>query len=392
VKNIRKKGKKEVITNLDTNYKMGNRDYEYDFIIVGAGIFGSTFAQQAHENGFKCLIIDKRSHNAGNLYTENIEGINVHKYGPHIFHTSDKKIWEYVNRFSEFNGFVNRPKVKYGDEIYSFPVNLFTLYQLFGVNNPQDALKVLDQVRIKNENPKNLEEWILSQVGEEIYRKFIYGYTKKQWGKDPKELPISIIKRLPIRITFDDNYFNDKYQGIPVGGYTKMVEKMQEGIEVKLGIDFLEDKKLWESKAKKIVFTGPIDEFFGYSEGNLEYRSLKFETEIIDSKDFQGNAIINYTEENISYTRICEHKHFENSQSDKTVITREYPDSWEKGKERYYPINNDFNNEKYISYRKMAEEISDKYIFGGRLAEYKYYDMHQVIGSALSKFNKINSK
>jgi UDP-galactopyranose mutase len=371
---------------------MGNKDYEYDFIIVGAGIFGSTFAQQAHENGFKCLIIDKRYHNAGNLYTENIEGINVHKYGPHIFHTSDKKIWEYVNRFSEFNGFVNRPKVKYGDEIYSFPINLFTLYQLFGVNNPQDALKVLDQVRIKNENPKNLEEWILSQVGEEIYRKFIYGYTKKQWGKDPKELPISIIKRLPIRITFDDNYFNDKYQGIPVGGYTKMVEKMQEGIEVKLGIDFLEDKKLWESKANKIVFTGPIDEFFGYSEGNLEYRSLKFETEIIDNKDFQGNALINYTEENVSYTRICEHKHFENSKSDKTVITREYPDSWEKGKERYYPVNDEVNNLKYVLYKKMAEKISDKYIFGGRLSEYKYYDMHQVIGSALNKFNKINLK
>ena len=251
----------------------------YDFLIVGSGLFGSTFAQQATENGYKCLIIDKRLHNAGNAYSENIDGINVHKYGPHIFHTSDDRIWNYVNRFTKFNNFVNRPKVNYKGELYSFPINLFTLYQLFGVKTPEEASELLESIKIHSDSPKNLEEWILSQVGEDIYKKFIYGYTKKQWGRDPKELPSSIIRRLPIRLTFDDNYFNDTYQGIPIGGYTRMIEKMQEGVEVRLGVDFFENKEKFESEAKTIIFTGAIDEFFNYQYGPLEYRSLRFETE-----------------------------------------------------------------------------------------------------------------
>jgi len=363
--------------------------YKYDFIIVGSGLFGSTFAQKAHESGYRCLIIDKRDHNAGNCYTEELGGINVHKYGPHIFHTSDEKIWNYVNRFAKFNNYVNRPKVNYAGNLYSFPINLFTLYQLFGVRTPEEASKILDEVKIHSDSPKNLEEWILSQVGEEIYRKFIYGYTKKQWGRDPKELPSSIIRRLPIRLTFDDNYFNDIYQGIPIGGYTKMIEKMQEGIEVRLGIDFFEHKEEFELQAKTIVFTGAIDEFFGYAHGPLEYRSLRFETETLDMPDYQGNAIINYTEENVPYTRICEHKHFEFGKGESTIITREYPDSWEAGKERYYPINDEKNNLRYSEYKKMSDLIFPKYIFGGRLGQYKYYDMHQVIASAINKFNSL---
>ena len=361
----------------------------YDFLIVGSGLFGSTFAQQATENGYKCLIIDKRLHNAGNAYSENVNGINVHKYGPHIFHTSDDRIWTYVNRFAKFNNFVNRPKVSHKGELYSFPINLFTLYQLFGVKTPEEAKEVLESVKIHSDSPKNLEEWILSQVGEEIYKKFIYGYTKKQWGRDPKELPSSIIRRLPIRLTFDDNYFNDTYQGIPIGGYTKMIENMQEGVEVRLGVDFFENKEEFESQAKTIIFTGAIDEFFDYQHGPLEYRSLRFETEILGMSDYQGNALVNYTEEEIPYTRICEHKHFEFTKSESTIITREYPDSWEPGKERYYPVNNEENNSRYLEYQKLANEVFPKYVFGGRLAEYKYYDMHQVIGSALYKFKQL---
>ena len=363
----------------------------YDYLIVGSGFFGSTFAQQATEKGYKCLIIDKRNHNAGNAYTEEVEGINVHKYGPHIFHTSDEKIWSYVNRFTKFNNFVNRPKVNYKGEIYSFPINLFTLYQLFGVKTPEEAADLLERIKIDPQekgNQMNLEEWILSQVGEEIYRKFIYGYTKKQWGREPKDLPSSIIRRLPIRMTFDDNYFNDTYQGIPVGGYTKMIEKMQDGIEVRLGVDYFENKDFFDSSAKTVVFTGAIDEFFNYRHGPLEYRSLRFETEIINVPDYQGNAVVNYTEEEVPYTRICEHKHFEFSKGKSTVITREYPDSWDLTKERYYPVNDLENNSRYSKYQKMARDIYPKYIFGGRLAEYKYYDMHQVIGSALSTVKK----
>ena len=367
-------------------------DFKYDFLIVGAGLFGSTFAQQAKERGKTCLIIDKRSHTAGNSYTEKIEGINVHKYGPHIFHTSDESIWNYVNKFSEFNSYVNRPKVNYKGKIYSFPINLFTLYQMFGVGTPEEAKQLLADLKTNNKFPKNLEEWILSEVGEEIYRTFIYGYTKKQWGREPRELPASIIRRLPIRLTFNDNYYTDKYQGIPIGGYTQMIEKMQEGIEVRLGVDFFEDRVKFESMAETIVFTGPIDEFFGHQHGELGYRSLRFETQILPIEDFQGNALINYTEEEIPFTRICEHKHFESTKSGSTVITREYPQAWSSGEEKFYPVNDEENNSRYLLYRKMAEDLSPKYIFGGRLAEYKYYDMHQVIGSALAKARKIIGK
>lgn len=360
----------------------------YDFLIVGAGLFGTTFANLAKNEGYSCLIIDKRNHNAGNVFTESTDGINVHKYGPHIFHTSDDKIWEYVNKFAKFNNFVNRPKVNHRDKIYSFPINLLTLYQLFGVRTPEEAKLKLESLKVISGSPTNLKDWVLSQVGEEIYEKFIKGYTEKQWGRDPAHLPSSIIKRIPIRLNFDDNYFDDKYQGIPIGGYTKMIESMQEGIEVQLGIDFFEKKDFYEKIADKIVFTGPIDEFFEYSEGYLEYRSLRFETEKLDIEDYQGNAIVNYTEREVPFTRICEHKHFESTKSTSTVITREFPQKWELGVERYYPINDENNNSTYLKYKKMSEKIKDKYIFGGRLAEYKYYDMHQVIGSAFSKFKK----
>lgn len=362
---------------------------KYDYLIVGAGLFGSVFAQQAIERGKSCLIIDKRSHTGGNVYTEKINEINVHMYGPHIFHTSDRKIWEYVNRFVKFNNYINRPKVNYEGEIYSFPINLFTLYQIFGVKTPLEAKEHLKNLSVICDSPKNLEEWILSQVGDEIYKKFIYGYTKKQWGREPSELPASIIKRLPIRFNFDDNYFNDTYQGIPIGGYTSMIKSMQQGCEILLNTDFFSNREMYERIADKIVFTGAIDEFFNYSEGQLEYRSLSFELEIIQTPDYQGNAIINYTDENVPYTRICEHKHFESTKSESTIITKEFPEKWDINKERYYPVNNKENNDRYLLYKKMANKIGDKYIFGGRLAEYKYYDMHQVIASALKKAKEL---
>ena len=360
----------------------------YDYIIVGSGLFGSVFAQQATEAGKNCLILERRNHNGGNCYTENIEGIEVHKYGPHIFHTSDEGIWNYVNRFAEFNSFINKPKVKYDDRIFSFPINLMTLHQLFGVTTPEEARKKLDDVRIKTSKPSNMEEWVLNEVGQEIYETFIKGYTTKQWGRDPKELPSSIIRRLPIRLTYDENYFFDKYQGIPIGGYTKMIENIQGNIPVEFGVDFLKDREYWEGKADKIVFTGPIDEFFDYSEGVLEYRSLDFETEVLDIEDYQGNAIVNYTESKIPWTRICEHKHFDWTKSEKTIITKEYPAEWKPGKERFYPVSDEKNKKIYSSYKELSLQISDKYIFGGRLAEYKYYDMHHVIGSALARSKK----
>jgi len=361
---------------------------QYDYIIVGSGLFGSVFAQQATEAGKTCLILERRNHNGGNCYTENVDGIEVHKYGPHIFHTSDDGIWNYVNRFAEFNNFINKPKVKYEDRIFSFPINLMTLHQLFGVITPEEAIKKLDEVKIKIPNPSNMEEWVLNEVGEEIYETFIKGYTTKQWGRDPKELPTSIIKRLPIRLTYDENYFFDKYQGIPIGGYTKMIESIQGNIPVEFGVDFLKDREYWEGKADKIVFTGAIDEFFSYYKGVLEYRSLDFETEILKIEDYQGNAMVNYTESNIPWTRICEHKHFNWVKTGKTIITREYPSEWKPGKERFYPVSDEKNKKLYSSYKDLSSQISDKYIFGGRLAEYKYYDMHQVIGSALARSKK----
>lgn len=358
----------------------------YDYIIVGSGIFGSVFAYEANKIGKKVLILEKRNHIGGNCYTEKIENINVHKYGPHIFHTNDKTIWNYINQFADFNNFVNRPKISYKNNIYSFPINLFTLYQLWGTRTPEEAKQKLEKVKILNNNPQNLEEWILSQVGQEIYEKFIKGYTTKQWGREPKYLPASIIKRLPIRLTFDDNYFNDKYQGIPVGGYTQIFEKMLDGIEVITGIDFLKDKSYFENKSKKIIFSGKIDELYDFMFGELEYRSLKFEKETLYG-DFQGNAVVNYTQQDIPYTRICEHKHFEFGTQEKTIITKEYPDTYDNTKIPYYPIGDSKNLELYEKYKLLTEK-ENRYILGGRLAEYKYYDMHQIIGSALTKVKK----
>ena len=351
----------------------------YDYLIVGAGLFGSICARELTNAGKKVLVIDKRDHIGGNCYTSKVGGINVHVYGPHIFHTNNKQVWDYINKYAEFNHFTLRPKVKYKSNMYSFPINLMTLHQVYGVTTPQQAESILELERIECKNPKNLEDWILSQVGEKIYERFIKGYTTKQWGRSPKELPASIIKRLPIRLTYDDNYFNDRYQGIPIGGYTQIFEKLLDGIEVKLNIDYLQDKENLDNLAHKIIYTGPIDKFYGYAYGNLDYRSLRFESEYIDIPDYQGNAIINYNEEEIPYTRIVEHKHFEFGTQDHTIITREYPST--EG-EPYYPINDIKNNKKYDLYKKLMIQ-EEKHIFGGRLADYKYYDMHQVIASAL---------
>lgn len=358
----------------------------YDYLIVGAGLFGTTFAREMTDAGYKCLVIDKRDHIGGNVYSEDRNGIDVHVYGAHIFHTNSDKIWEYVNRFTTFNNFINKPKIRYKDRIFSFPINLMTLHQLWGVMTPQEAEKKLQEVRIPCENPDNLEDWILSQVGREVYETFIKGYTMKQWQRDPKELPASIIKRLPIRLTFDENYFFDKYQGIPIGGYTKMVENMLEGIEVRTGVDYFENKNSLDSLAKKTVFTGKIDEYFEFQFGELEYRTLRFEHEELEG-DFQGNAVVNYTHPDVGHTRILEHKHFQPQTAGKiptTIITREYSDEYSRGKTPYYPINNEKNNVMYKKYAALAKN-EDSVIFGGRLAEYVYYDMHQVIGSALVK-------
>ena len=344
-------------------------------------MFGSIFAREMTDKGFKCLVIDKRNHIGGNCYTEEIEGINVHKYGPHIFHTSDDNVWEYINRFCTFNHYVHRPKVNYKGNIYSFPINLMTLYQLYNVTTPYDAKVMLNNVKHDIKTPKNLEEWILSNVGTEIYETFVKGYTTKQWGRDPKLLPSSIIRRLPIRLTFDDNYFFDKYQGIPIGGYTKIFEKLLDGIEVRLNVDYFNDREYWNGQCKKIVYTGPIDRYYNYKFGELEYRSLEFKTEIKDIEDFQGVAIMNYTDTTPEYTRIVEHKHFEFGKQNKTIITTEYPRSIG---EPYYPVNDDINNSKYNQYKELMK-IESNVIFGGRLTDYKYYDMHQVIASALKR-------
>ena len=358
----------------------------FDYIIVGSGLFGAVFAREATNNGKKCLVLEKRNHIGGNCYTSNMDGIHIHEYGPHIFHTNNKKIWDYVNKFIKFNNFTNRPKVNFENLLYSFPINLFTLYQLWGITSPEEAKIKLEQVKIKKNEILNLEDWILSEVGDEIYKKFIYGYTKKQWGKNPNELPTSIIKRLPIRLNMDDNYFDDYFQGIPENGYTELFNKLFDGIEIAYNTDYLKNKNYYDSIGNKIVYTGAIDEFFNYEYGELEWRSLKFEKQKLDVKDFQGNAIINYTEENIPYTRIIEHKHFNYGKQDFTVITKEYPEQWDKSKEKFYPINDDKNNKLYNLYKDKID--TNKYIFGGRLADYKYYDMHHVIGSALSRVEK----
>ena len=358
---------------------------KYDYLIVGAGIFGSIFAYEADKLGKKCLVIDKRNHIGGNIYCENIEDINVHKYGAHIFHTSNKEVWDYVNSFVEFNRYTNCPVANYKGELYNLPFNMNTFYQLWKVKTPQEAIaKIEEQVKEANiDEPQNLEEQAIKLVGKDIYEKLIKGYTEKQWGKKATELPSFIIKRLPVRLTFDNNYFNDKYQGIPVGGYNKIIEKMLENVEVRLNTDFFKNREELENIADKIVFTGMIDEFYDYKFGTLEYRSLRFEHEVLEEENHQGNAVVNYTEYEVPYTRIIEHKHFEYGTQPKTVITREYPATWNKGDEPYYPINNDENNKLNAKYKELADK-EDRVIFGGRLAQYKYYDMHHVIEQALN--------
>lgn len=361
---------------------------KYDFLIVGGGLFGATFANLASRDKKTCLIIDKRDHIGGNCYTKKISDIDVHMYGPHIFHTNNDKIWNYVNQFAKFNNYINRPKVNFNDQIFAFPINLMTLYQLWGVKTPLEAREKLDTVKHNITDPQNLEEWVLSQVGEEIYYTFIYGYTKKQWNTEPKNLPSFIIKRLPIRLNFDDNYFMDKYQGIPENGYTEMILNMIDGVDFDLGCDYFNNRDYYDSLANRVIYTGPIDRFFEYIYGTLDYRSLRFEITEYAIDDYQGNAIINYTSELVPFTRIIEHKHFSNPSVKNTIVSKEFPQTWTPGLEEYYPINDIKNTELYNKYKKLSS-LKNKYIFGGRLAEYRYYDMHQAIGSAISTFEKM---
>ena len=358
---------------------------KFDYLIVGAGLFGSVFAYEATQRGKKCLVIDKRNHIAGNIYTENIEGINVHKYGAHIFHTSDKTIWEYVNRFADFNNFINSPIASYKDELYNLPFNMNTFSKMWGIKTPAEA-KAIIAGQIANLNigePQNLEEQALKLVGTDVYEKLIKGYTQKQWGRPCTELPAFIIKRLPPRFTYDNNYFNDRYQGIAIGGYTQIIEKMLAGSDVKTDTDYFEFIKENPDIAEKTVFTGQIDEFFGYRYGALGYRSVRFENEILDTDNYQGDAVVNYTDREVPYTRIIEHKHFEFGKQEKTVISREYSAEWQPGIEPYYPINDEANNALYEKYKALAATRPDV-IFGGRLGQYKYYDMDKVIAAALT--------
>lgn len=367
----------------------------YDYLIVGAGLYGAVFANEAKKAGKKVLVIDRRSTIAGNVYTEKMEGIQVHKYGAHIFHTNNKKVWEYVNQFAEFNRFTNSPVANYKGELYSLPFNMYTFNKMWGVVTPQEAKEKIQEQKKEAgiTDPKNLEEQAISLVGTDIYEKLVKGYTEKQWGRPCSELPAFIIKRLPVRLTFDNNYFNALYQGIPIGGYTKMVENMLEGIEVRLGVDYLKEKAYFDSMAEKVVYTGPIDAYFNYSQGVLEYRSVRFETEVLDMPNFQGNAAVNYTDRETPWTRIIEHKWFEFGKDEngndipKTVISREYSSEWNVGDEPYYPVNDEKNSTLYQKYKDLAAK-EDKIIFGGRLGEYKYYDMDAVIASALALVEK----
>lgn len=363
---------------------------KYDYVIVGAGLYGSTFANLAKTDGKNVLVIEKRNHIAGNVYTEKIEGINVHKYGAHIFHTDDKEVWNYVNSFVEFNRYTNSPVARYQNEIYNMPFNMNTFSKIWNdVITPEDAKRHIEEERkeMAGKSPKNLEEQAISLVGRTIYEKLVKGYTEKQWNRECIDLPAFIIKRLPVRFIYDNNYFNDKYQGIPIGGYTKLVEKMLEGIEVRLEENFLEKKDYYKSIAKKIVYTGMLDEYFDCKLGRLEYRSLRFDTKIMDMENFQGNAVVNYTGKEVDYTRVIEHKHFESTPSKKTVVTYEYPDDWTEEKEAYYVVNDDKNNTLKEKYQKLVEK-EENIIFGGRLAEYKYYDMDDVIRSAIDTYQK----
>lgn len=367
---------------------------KYDYLIIGAGLFGSVFAHEATKRRKKCLVLDKRNHTGGNVYCENIGGINVHKYGAHIFHTNDKAIWDYVNQFAEFNNYINSPIAFAKGKYYNLPFNMNTFYQLWGCKTPEETQKIIEEQKEKFgvKNPENLEEQAISLVGKDIYEILIKEYTEKQWGRKATELPNFIIKRLPVRFTFDNNYFNDRFQGIPMGGYNVIIEKLLKGIEVKTNTDFFENRDFFENSSKKIVFTGQIDEFFNYQFGNLEYRSLRFENETLDQENFQGVAVMNYNDAEFPFTRIIEHKHFEFGKQKQTVVTKEFPEKWKIGKEAYYPVNNNENQKKFEHYKKLADQ-TENVIFGGRLAEYRYYDMHQIIASALvtvkKEFNEI---
>ena len=358
---------------------------KYDYLIVGSGLFGSIFAYEANKRGKKCLVIEKRNHIGGNIYCENVHGINVHKYGAHIFHTSNKEVWEYINHFAEFNNYINSPVAVYKDELYNLPFNMNTFSKMWGIKTPAEAKAIIEEQKAQYhiENPKNLEEQALSLVGRDVYEKLVKGYTEKQWGRSCTELPSFIIKRLPVRYTYDNNYFNDRYQGIPIGGYTKIIEKMLDGIDVLLETSFEDYKSKNDISVMKIIYTGNIDEYFGYKYGALQYRTVRFETEYLpDTENYQGNAVVNYTEREVPYTRIIEHKHFEFGTGEGTVISREYSSEWSVGIEPYYPINNDENNALYQKYEELAGGEKNV-IFGGRLGKYKYYDMDKVIESAL---------
>ncbi len=361
----------------------------YDYLIVGSGLFGAAFAHKALMAGKKVLVVEKRSHMGGNIYTENIEGINVHKYGAHIFHTDNKEVWDYVNSLAGFNNYVNSPIANYKGEIYNMPFNMNTFSKMWNISTPKQAQEIIEKQKkeIKGE-PSNLEEQAISLVGRDVYEKLVKGYTEKQWGKSCSELPSFIIRRLPVRYTYDNNYFNDRYQGIPMGGYTAIIEKMLEGAEVRLNTDFLKNKDELCSLADKVIYTGMIDEYFGYCLGHLEYRSLKFESKVMDEQNYQGNAVVNYTDSDTAFTRVIEHKHFEFGKQDKTVVTWEYPKKWEIGDEPYYAVNDNRNNELYSRYAELAEK-EEKVYFGGRLGSYKYYDMDDVIIEAWKAWDKL---
>ena len=357
---------------------------KYDYLIVGSGLYGAICAYELNKKGYKVLVIEKRSHIAGNIYTENIEGINVHKYGAHIFHTSNKEVWDYMNQFCEFNNYINSPVAVYGDELYNLPFNMNTFSKMWNIKTPAEAKVIIEKQKadLNITEPKNLEEQALSLVGTDVYEKLIKGYTQKQWGRPCTELPSFIIKRLPLRFTYDNNYFNDRYQGIPIGGYTAIVEKMLQGCDVKLSTDYFEFIKDNADVAEKIVYTGEIDKFYNYEFGALEWRAVRFENEILDEENYQGNAVVNYTAADVPFTRIIEHKHFEKSDSPKTIISREYSSEWKVGDDPYYPINNDKNNELYAKYQERAKQDKN-IIFGGRLGTYKYYDMDKVVRASL---------
>lgn len=365
---------------------------KYDYLVVGSGLYGAVFAHEAKKKGKTCLVIDKRPHIGGNIYCENIEGINVHKYGAHIFHTSNKQVWDYINQFAEFNNYINSPVAIYKDELYNLPFNMNTFSKMWNIKTPQEAKDMIAKQVAETgiTEPKNLEEQGLSLVGKDVFEKLVKGYTEKQWGRKCTELPAFIIKRLPVRLVFDNNYFNDKYQGIPIGGYNVLIERLLEGVETRLNCDFYANREELSAMADKIVFTGAIDEFYHYQFGKLEYRTVNFETEVLDMPNYQGNAVVNYTEKEVPYTRVIEHKHFEMFGADieacpKTVISKEYSSEWTEGSEPYYPVNDEKNNSLYLKYKELADKETNV-IFGGRLAEYKYYDMHHIVEKALELF------